>query len=62
MALESQKRVVAIHAVAIVRDADQLASAGFNLDANAMCSGIERVLQQLFDDGRGRSTTSPAAI
>ena len=53
MALEGQQRIVAIHAVAVVGDANQLASARFNFDADAIGAGVERVLQQLFDDGGG---------
>ena len=53
MALKGQQGVVAVHAVAVVGDADQLAPAGFDLDADAVGAGIERVLQQ-FLDHRGR--------
>ena len=47
VALEGQQRVVAIHAVAVVGDADEPAPAGFDLDADAGGAGVERVLQQL---------------
>ena len=53
MALEGQQSVVAIHAVAIVGDADQLSPAALNLDANAHGSSVERVLKELLDHGRG---------
>ena len=41
------------HAVAVVGDADELAAAGFDLDADAGGAGVERVFEQLFDDGGG---------
>ena len=51
MALEGQQSVVAIHAAAVVGDADQLAPAGLDLDADAVGPGVQSVLQQLFNDG-----------
>ena len=53
VALEGEQGVVADHAAAVVGDADELAAAGFDLDADAGRAGVERVLQQLLDD-RGR--------
>ena len=53
VALEGQQRVVAIHALAVVGDADELAAAGLDFDANAVGAGVERVFQQLLDDGGG---------
>ena len=53
VALEGEQRVVAIHAVAVVGDADELAAAGFDLDADAAGAGVERVFEQLLDDGGG---------
>ena len=53
VALKGQQGVVAVHAVAVVGDADQLAAAGFDFDANAHGAGVEGVLKQLFDHGRG---------
>ena len=47
MALEGQQGVVAVHALAVVGDADQLAPARLDLDADALGSGVQRVLQQL---------------
>ena len=41
------------HAVAVVGDADELAAAGFDLDADAGGAGVEGVFEQLFDDGGG---------
>ena len=46
--LKGQQRIVAIHSVAVVGDANEFAPAGFHLDADAMGAGIERVLQQFF--------------
>ncbi len=53
VALEGQQRVVAQHAAAIVDDADQAAAAGFHFDANVGGAGVERVFEQLLDDGSG---------
>ena len=53
MALKGQQGVVAVHAVAVVGDADQLAPARLHLDADAAGSGIQRVLQQLLDHRSG---------
>ena len=53
VALESQQCVVAIHAVAVVSEPDELASARLHLDANAVGSGVQCVLQKLFHH-RGR--------
>ena len=47
VALEGQQGVVAVHAVAVVGDADQLPPARLNLDANAVGAGVQRILQQL---------------
>ena len=52
MALKGEQRVVAHHAAAVVCDADELAAAAFDLDANAGGAGIERVFEQLLDYGR----------
>ncbi len=41
------------HAVAVVGDADELAAAGFDLDADAGGSGVEGVFEEFFDDGGG---------
>ena len=45
MALECQQGVVAIHAAAVVGDADQLPPAGLDLHANAAGAGVERVFE-----------------
>ncbi len=53
VALEGEQRVVAYHAAAVVHDADELAAAAFDLDADAGGAGIERVFEQFLDHGRG---------
>jgi hypothetical protein len=53
VALERQQGVVAVHSLAVVGDADQLSPAALNLHANARRSGVESVLKQLLDHGRG---------
>ena len=53
MALEGEQRIIAHHAAAVVGDADELAAAAFDLDADAGGAGIERVFEQLLDHGRG---------
>jgi len=53
MTFEGEKRVVAIHSLAIVGDADELASASFDFNAYAMGAGVERVLEQFFDNRGG---------
>ena len=53
VALESQERIVVAHAVALVYHADHALAAGFNFDAHAFRAGIERVFEQLLDDGGG---------
>ena len=54
VAFEGEQRVVAQHAAAIVDDADEAPSAGFDLDAQLGRAGVERVFEQLLDD-RGRA-------
>ncbi len=53
MALEREQRIVPHHAVAVVDDADQLASAGLDLDADSRSPRIQRILQQLLDHRGG---------
>ena len=53
VALEGEESVVLDHAVAVVGDADELAAAGFDFDADAGGSGVEGVFEELFDDGGG---------
>jgi hypothetical protein len=50
--LEGEQRVIAHHAAAVVHDADELAAAAFDLDADTGGAGIERVFEQLLDHGR----------
>ena len=52
MALEGQQCVVLHHAGAVVGQADQLASPGFNVEAKISGAGVERIFQQLFYDAR----------
>ena len=47
MSLEGQQGVVAIHAMPVISEPDELASASLNLDADARGSGVQSVLQQL---------------
>ena len=53
VALEGEQRVVAIHALAVVGHADQLASAAFDFDPDARGAGVQGILQQLLDYGGG---------
>ena len=48
MALEGQQRVVAVHAVAVVGEPDELASARLHLDADAGCARVQSILQKFF--------------
>ena len=49
MAFEGQQRIVAVHPCAVVRDTDQPPPTALNLDPDAGCAGVERILQQLLD-------------
>ena len=53
VAFEGEQRVIAIHSVAVVGNANQLPSARLNLDSNAAGASVEGVLQQLLHH-RGR--------
>src|SRR5258708_1806217 len=53
VALEGEESVVLDHAVAVVGNADELAAAGFDFDADAGGTGVERVFEKFFDDGGG---------
>ena len=53
MALEGQQRVVAVHALAVVGDADEPPPARLDFDADAGGAGVEGVLQQLLDHRGG---------
>ena len=46
MPLKGQQGVIAVHAAAIVADADQLPPAGFDLDPNAGGPRVERIFEQ----------------
>jgi hypothetical protein len=52
VALQREDRVVAVHPFAIVRDAYQIGAAVFELHADARRPGVDRVLDELFDDAR----------
>ncbi len=62
VALEGEQRVVAIHALAVVGDADELAAAGFDFDADALAPASSAFSSSSLTTEAGRSTTSPAAI
>ena len=49
MALEGEQGVVAVHAVAVVGDADELAAAGLDFHGDARGCGVEGVFEQFFD-------------
>ncbi len=49
MALEGQQGIISVHSLAVVSDADQPAPASLDLDADAVCSGVQGVLQQFLD-------------
>ncbi len=51
--LKRQQRIVAVHSLPVVADADQPPPAGLDLDANAIGARVQCVLQQLLDH-RGR--------
>jgi hypothetical protein len=51
MALEGEEGVVFDHAVAVVGDADELAAAGFDLDADASRAGVQGVFKEFLNDG-----------
>ena len=53
MALDGEREVAGVHAVAVVDDADQLSPARLDRYLDPPRAGIERVLDQLLD-GRGR--------
>ena len=53
VALDRQPRVLSLHPLAIVLDADRLLAAELDGDGDAAGAGVERVLDQLLDD-RGR--------
>src|SRR5580765_1057445 len=60
MTLECQQGVISEHAVSVVGDADELASAAFHFHTDACSASVQRILQQLlnhrsraFDDFAG---------
>ena len=54
MALDRQARILRVHALAVVLDANQLLAAELDGDGEAPRAGVDRVLDQLLDD-RGRT-------
>lgn len=50
VALKSEQRIVAQHAMSIVGDAKQAAAPGFGVDQDPRGSSVEGILKQLFDD------------
>ncbi len=50
---EAQPRILGIHADAVVFDANHLLAAVFGGDDDARRLGVDRVLDELFDNGRG---------
>ena len=53
MALDGQQGVVAVHAGAVVPDADQAATAIHHVDLDARGAGIDRIFDQLLEHGSG---------
>ena len=51
MPLEGQQGIVTHHAAAVIDHVDEFFAATFNLDLDAGGSGVQRVFQQLFQDG-----------
>src|SRR5690554_4580579 len=50
MRRDGQQELLGLDAAAVIGDANQLAAAAGDLDVDSRCAGVERVLQQLFDD------------
>src|SRR5581483_5143245 len=53
MPLESEQGVIAVHAVAVIGDADKLAPAAFDFNADAVSPRIERVFEEFLYYRRG---------
>jgi hypothetical protein len=62
MPRQCEWQLVARDAVAVIRDADEARSARFDVDGNAARAGVERIFDELLDDGRGPLDDPPAAI
>ena len=63
VALDRQQGILRVHAVAIVFDANRVSCRRTRRSiVDAPRAGVDGVLDELLDDRRGRSTTSPAAI
>ena len=52
VALDREQQLVAIHAAAVVRDADQRTTAVLDRDLDRRGAGVERILDQLLHGGR----------
>ena len=52
MALDCKRQIIRAHARAIIGHADQATAAFFNHDFDARCTGINRILDDLFDRRR----------
>jgi len=53
MPFKGQQSVVADHTTTIVRDLNELLASRFDLDANAIGGGVERIFEQFFHHGGG---------
>jgi hypothetical protein len=49
MTLDTQRRILSSHASAIVRDANQAATAGLQVHADAASPSIDGILEELLD-------------
>ena len=52
VALDRKPRVLRLHPFAVVFDADLLLAAELDVNREAPSSGVDRVLDELLDDGR----------
>jgi len=62
MPFKSKHRIVTDHALAIVGNLEQAATATLNIKRDAGGASINRILDSSLATDAGRSTTSPAAI
>ena len=53
MALESKHRIISAHAFAVVGNLQQAPATGFDINDDAGCAGIDRILNELFGDRGG---------
>ena len=52
VARQCERQLVARNTATVVRDANEARAAGFDVDRDRRCAGVERVLDELLDDGR----------